>query len=390
MTFAQDAFVNFQVLKKALERVEKSLGKEAVKKYFPKARDWLEGKSKPTFRQIEQLAQKALLPLGLFFLEEVPEQELSYVYFRAKGELVEASPELEYTISKIKERQEFLSDYLKELGWEKLKIVKSVHLEQDVKEAANELRGFLNLRKGWTKQFKSRREVFNYLRHRVEELGIFVFTNSVIDNNNFRRLDPDEFSGFSLVDDVAPTIFINTADYLNSQIFTLMHELCHVSLGIQEQGVFAFNEMSEYTNNVEVFCNNVAAEILVPEDELKIEFQRYGKNYTELANVFKVSLAVIGIRLKSLGYITQDEYDRDIKERYDEFISSLEESPQHQGRGGDFYLTQRKKLGNRFISIVNSALEEGYIDFRDVYSLTALGFEKFKKLVGEVHESVHT
>ncbi len=390
MASVQDVFVNVQVVRKALERIEKSLGKETIKKYFPKARNWLEGKSTPTFRQIEQLAQKALLPLGLFFLEEVPEQELSYVYFRAKGGPVEASPELEYTIAKAKERQDFLSDYLKELGWEKLEIVGSIRLEQDVKKAANILRRFLNLSGGWAKQFKTRYEVFKYLRHRVEELGIFVFTNSVVDNNNFRRLDPEEFSGFSLVDDVAPVIFINTADYLNSQIFTLMHELCHISLGIQEQGVFAFNEMSEYTNNVEVFCNNVTAEILVPEDELEIEFQRHGKNYTELADVFKVSLAVIGIRLKSLGYITQDEYDREIKEKYNEFINSLEESRQHQGRGGDFYLTQRKKLGGRFISIINSAFEEGYIDFRDVYSLTALGFEKFKKLIGEVHESVHT
>ena len=389
MPFAQDVFVNLRVVRKALERIEKSLGKEAVKRYFPKARDWLEGKATPTFRQIEQLAQKALLPLGLFFLEEVSEPELSYVYFRAKGGLVEASPELEYTISKVKERQNFLSDYLKELGWEKLKIVGSIHLKQDVKEAANILRKFLGLNEGWAKQFKTRHEVFKYLRHRVEELGVFVFTNSVVDNNNFRRLDPEEFSGFSLVDDVAPVIFVNTADYLNSQIFTLMHELCHVSLGIQEQGVFAFNEMSEYTNNVEVFCNNVAAEILVPERELEIELQKRGKDYVGLADVFKVSLAVIGIRLKSLGYITQDEYDRDIKEKYDEFMDSLEEGPQRQS-GGDFYLTQRKKLGDRFISILNSALEEGYIDFRDVYSLTTLGFEKFKKLVGEVYESVHT
>ncbi len=389
MTLTQDVFVNPKVLKKALERIEKSLGNEAIKKHFPKARDWLEGKSKPTFRQLEQLAQKALLPLGLFFLEKVSEQELSYVYFRAKGGQVEASPELEYTISKIKERQEFLSDYLKDLGWEKLEIVESIYLKQDTKEAANRLREFLNLDRGWARQFRNRYEAFKNLRRRIEELGVFVFTNSVVDNNNFRKLNPDEFSGFSLVDDVAPVVFINTADYLNSQIFTLIHELCHVSLKIQEQGVFTFNEIGEYTNRIEVFCNNVAGEILVPEDELKIEFQRYGRNYAKLANVFKVSLAVIGIRLKSLGYITQDEYDRDIKGKYDEFIDSLEERPQSQGRRGDFYLNQRKKLGNRFVAIVNSALEEGYIDFRDVYSLTALGFEKFKKLVEEGYESVY-
>ena len=50
----------------------------------------------------------------------------------------------------------------------------------------------------------------------------------MVDNNTRRPLDENEFRGFTLVDDIAPLVFVNSHQTLNGQIFTLAHEFAHV------------------------------------------------------------------------------------------------------------------------------------------------------------------
>ena len=76
-------------------------------------------------------------------------------------------------------------------------------------------------------------------------------------------IDLEAFRGFALADSIAPLVVINDADSRAAWSFTLLHELTHLLLG--QTGVSG--DRAEAA--VERFCNDVAAEFLLPQEELR-------------------------------------------------------------------------------------------------------------------------
>src|SRR5215218_9773354 len=185
--------------------------------------------------QIDKLAHHTHTPLGFLYLPEPVEDRLPISDFRTFGDrpLRRPSPELLDTVHMMQRRQAWMRDELIEEGSEPLSFVGSADLAEEPTAVARDMRSHLQLESGWADSEHTWTDALFQLRAHVEAAGVFVVLNGVVANNTHRKLDPEEFRGFALVDEYAPLIFVNNADYKAAQMFTLVHELAHVWTGTE-------------------------------------------------------------------------------------------------------------------------------------------------------------
>ena len=354
---------------------------------FPKFESWERGEVQPTLKQLEAYAKKTLTPFGYFFLLEPPEEKLPIPDFRTLKDrgVRRPSPNLLETIYAMQRRQDWMREYLAEEGTSRLPFVGSVTLQSSQRDAARRIRESIGMTDGWTREHATWTAALLALRRATEAIGIIVAINSVVGNSNRRKLDPDEFRGFVLCDTHAPLIFVNGADFKSAQMFTLAHELAHVWLG--RDGVFNLPDFQPADNEVERFCNGVAAELLIPAAELRAFWPRARRTddpFQATAAEFKVSPIVAARRALDLELIQRSR-----------FFAFLEEHNANERRrqaakkakkgGGDFYLAQEVKIGRPFGEAVIRAARAGRLLYRDAYRLTGLygqTFDRFAEGLG--------
>lgn len=361
--------VSKEILDWALDRSGLTLSDLEGK--FPKLRQWVDGQSFPTLRQLESLAKSTLTPFGFFFLKEPPEEQFPIPYFRTFGDETSYghSPDLLETIHTMQQRQDWLRDYLFDQGAEALAFVRSVRLSEPPTSVGQRIRESLHLDIGWASQQTSWTEALLVLREAMENAGISVVVNGVVGNNTHRKLDTEEFRGFVLVDDRAPLVFVNGADGKAAQMFTLAHELAHVFFG--SSAAFDLREMSPASDPTEQACNKVAAEFLVPEQRIRQIWPSI-RNETErfqlIAREFKVSEIVAARRALDLGLIVKSEF----MTFYREYQDDERRHAAIRSDGGDFYATQNLRIGHRFALEVARAVKEGKLLYSEAYRLTGL------------------
>ena len=289
------------------------------------------------------------------------------------------SPNLLDTIYTMQQRSEWLSETQRDEGVPPLHFVGSAKLNDPPQKVANEIRSLLGLEDTWADQIKSWKEAVSKLKHSIEGLGILTVINGVLGNNTHRKLDVQEFRGFALCDKYAPLIFVNGVDSESAKVFTLAHELAHIWVGKEGlsgfEGVIASNEDS---GDEEKFCDAVAAEFLLPENELIQcwhEIKRQDKPYNVLAKKFKISPIVAARRVLDLKLIGRKTFF----EFYHKYTAEENHKKKRNGDGGDFYRNQNYRIGKRFGLEIIRAAKEGRLSFRDAYRMTGLEGKTFKK-----------
>jgi len=361
--------VNKEVLRWAVSRSGHEL--DDFEQKFPKIHQWADEQSQPTLRQLELLAKATLTPLGYFFLAEPPEERLPIPHLRTiRNETPsKPSPDLLESVQIMQRRQAWMREFLIEQGQDKLHFVGSSRSKEEPRLIVQRILETLGLDVGWAAEERTWTDALHTMRQAIEDAGVLVVVNGIIGNNTHRKLDPNEFRGFVLVDDYAPLVFVNGADGKAAQMFTLAHELAHVFFG--SSAAFDLREMQPADDPMEKMCNRVAAEFLVPERELRQIWPSVEKDsepFQTIARRFKVSALVAARRVLDTNLINREAF-LDFYRAYhsDERRTASERSP-----GGDFYANQNLRIGHRFASAVIRAAKEGKLLYSEAYRLTGL------------------
>lgn len=345
---------------------------------FPHLAAWEEGTAQPTLKQVEAFAKATYTPVGYLFLPEPPVEKIPIPDFRAPANqrIGHPSPDLLDTIYVCQQRQEWFRNYARSMGESPLAFVGSARVGDDVVRTAARIRTELGFDLDARRQMPTWTDALRHFIEQADGLGILVMCNGVVHNNNYRHLDPQEFRGFAMADDLAPLVFINGADTKAAQMFTLAHELAHIWSG--QSAVSDSQPAAAPVQRVERWCNEVAAELLVPLDAMRQAYQpdaELAEEAGRLARRFKVSTLVILRRILDVGGLTQEEF----WEAYHAEVARLRAIP--RGSGGNFYLTQAARVSKRFAAALCASTLEGQTRYTD--ALRMLGFSKlatFKEL----------
>ncbi len=358
------------VTRAVLEWAVDRSGRDAeVRRRFPDLPAWECGTKEPTLRQLQDFAAATRTPFGYLLLDVPPEEHLPIADLRTVGDTApRPSADLLDTVYLCQRRQDWYRDYAVAQGHEPLEFVGSVSVADPpifVAAAIRERADFGMERRS----YRTWSDAVLGLAEGLERIGILVMISGIVGSNTHRPLDPTDFRGLTLADPLAPVIFVNGADSKSAQSFTLAHEAAHVWLG---GSAVSRSEIDEDPGlAIERWCNAVAAELLVPLDDLKQAFRpgiEVCSQLEGLARRYKVSSLVVLRRLLDAGLLLREEFRAAYAAERDRVTgAAIGDS------GGDFYRTTPVRTSRRFLEAVIRDTVAGRTLYREAFRL--LGFQ---------------
>lgn len=344
---------------------------------------WMKDKKTPTFNQLEQFSKATKIPFGYFLLSTPPIEKIELLEYRTVDSLDMEKPSrnLIDTINEMEAVQEWMRDYVKEADLGELDYVGALERNDHIGSIASAIKESLMLSKEWFLDGSDAWDSFKLLRERLKDIGTIVMMNGIVGSNTHRSLDIKEFRAFTIVDKYAPLIFINANDSYNGRLFSLAHEMTHIWLGVNS----FFNDYQHPVNRIsslEILCNAVAAEILVPikmfnniwKDDKTGDIE---EKVTNIARYFRCGTTVIARRALDQGFI-----DKVIYSKLAELaIAKYREKRSEQGSGGDYYNTLKTRIDKRLVLALSNSVYEGKTTFIEAFRLTNTSRKTFSTLV---------
>lgn len=358
---------------------------------------WEEGRGLPTHAQAEALANKLQLPLVVLFLSDPPVMDIPVPDLRtvSGAPVRDASVEFSRVISKaLVQRDWYREDQLRR-NRSPFPFVGRFAITDNFQSVAADISRTLHIDDQLRRTSTSWREFLNLLILNTELQGILVFRSALVGHATTRKLKVDEFRGFALSDSLAPVIFINDEDAKAAQVFTLVHELVHIWIG--QTGISDPNlkkRSEEFTNAIERFCNRVAAEVLVPEQDFIARWPSslpLLQNVNRLASYYRVSSLVVLIRAHELHKISDSQFSTTFDAELSRFrIQDKKEKQQEekrQKRSGNFWASFVIRNSRRFTDIVVRSAREGHSRYTDAASLLGVNASTFERYLRKLTAS---
>jgi Zn-dependent peptidase ImmA (M78 family)/DNA-binding XRE family transcriptional regulator len=323
---------------------------------------WESGDEKPTLRQLREAGRVYRRPSALFYRQTTPEQPQSLPDFRLLPDSSLAiEPALHFEIRRAFARRAIALEVSEQLGEQPPQLDFEAEMSEPPESLAGRIRELLRVTLEDQYSWSSHYEALKIWTSAIEKVGVLVFQTGNVDINHMR--------GFSISQRPFPVVVVNAKDSPRGRTFTLIHEFVHIALG--KGGICDLRDNDlDVDHTLEVYCNRVAGEVLVPKEALLSEYivrQNYENIWddyqiTNLSNRYMVSKEVILRRLLILGKTSQAEYRR----KRNEFT----EAYKHQRTGKTGYMPYFRKVlrdnGTAYTNLVLSAYYNEAISSRDL------------------------
>ena len=319
-----------------------------------------EGKDRPSIAQLKKLAHLYRRPVEIFSLPFIPKQFPALKDFRKNKD--ELSTAVVFMMREVQEKQEWLRNFYMKSRANKLPFVGKFTIKSNAEEVARDIRKMLSINFG-----ENDLKPLKYWIEKAESKRIFVALSS-----NFHtrlKLDSDVFKGFVIVDKYAPFVFLNSDDWDQGQLFTFIHELVHIWIGVSgisnDTGI-----MGDKTNlhSVEKFCNDVATNVLLPEQIIKQFLPNKGdlqfKHIAKAGRKIGLSNRIIVQRMFHLKLIDEKKQKELLNEAdlvWKTFLLKEASKPKSSG-GPNYYIMQLRRNSKAFANVVMDVYKQGKIE----------------------------
>lgn len=342
---------------------------------------WEQGDAHPTVAQLRTAARVYKRPLAVFFLSEAPHDFDVLRDFRRLPDKKSSawSPQLHTEFRRAREQRETTLE-LAQLTDQPIPSAPSIaHSIGEPEEFARMARGLLDVdlddQFSWRDKYRALAE---WIRA-VEDVAVLVLQTGAV--------SLEEMRGFSIYANVLPAIVVNAKDSPRGRVFTVLHEFAHVLLNNGGLCDLSTDPRSE-EGRIEIFCNRVAAAILLPEGAFSQEevvhqapdsYEGWSQEeLRELADKYGVSQEVTLRRLLTLGKTSPAFYQmmrHQFLETYGQPKNTTGFAPYHRVRVRD--------LGKPYVRLVLEAYQRDEINASEVSDYLGVNLKHLPKITEE-------
>ncbi len=336
---------------------------------------WETGETNPSVAQLRKAGEVYKRPLAVFFLSEAPADFQPLTDFRRLPATAQAmwSPALRLAVRRAQFQQDAAAELYAALD-EDIPDLPSPELSEDHPEEAGQLvRELLAVDLSEQSSWATPRDALRGWVTAVEELGILVL--------QVQGVERGEMRGFSLAAGSVPAVVLNGSDAPAGKLFTVIHELTHLLL--HRSGVCDLHDRASGSpaDAVELFCNAVAAAVLLPAEAFRSEPALAGhapptawddEIIEALAQKYSVSREVVVRRLWSFDLTSWTFLQAKTRAYRDEYERQRREAGSAPG-GPTFFRMRVRDYGRPYIRLaleayhrdeINAAQLSGYIEVK--------------------------
>jgi len=345
--------------------------------------------------QADFLAGKLHIPyLVLFLTEPPPVDPVPIPDLRTRSGKSVADPSMDFleVINDALVRQDWFREHKLRQGRQKLSFVGKYTIKDSIIDVAAHMRSVIGVNTQFRQECHNWEQFLRKLMKKVEAAGILVMRSGVVGHSTHQKLDVDEFQGFAISDPYAPLVFVNDTDFRAAQIFTLAHELAHIWIG--ETGIsnarLAGGNPSEL-GKIERFCNQVAAEFLVPEKSFNVSWQpsrTIDGNLQRIQRHFWVSSLVALRRAYDLKKLPYDDFKQALDAQYAHYHAieqkrkkREEEAKKKQKQTGDFWNTFKLRNSILFTDAVAGSVRSASTTYKQASSLLGVNISTVERFL---------